>query len=125
MTALLQPNNLADLLRYEANSRYSREVATLASGNTLSLGTVIATDSVTGKIAPFDPDDTGSLNLPTGVLIDDCDAALADNPYALLVVRHAVVAHDALIWPVSITAEQQASAEAQLKTLGILVRDTV
>lgn len=125
MSVMTQPNDLADLLRFEAESRYSRERMTLAAGNNLTLGAVIATDSATGKIAPLDPADTGSLNQASGVLINDCNATSTDNPDALVVVRHAIVLRDALIWPESITAEQKATAIAQLRDLGILVRDAV
>lgn len=125
MSVMTQPNDLADLLRFEAESRYSRERVTLASGHNLTLGTVIATDTATGKIAPLDLADTGSLNQASGVLLSDCDATTADNPDALVVVRHAIVLRDALIWPETITAEQQAAAIAQLRDLGILVRDAV
>ena len=125
MSVITQPKDLADLLRFEAESRYSRERVTLAAGHNLTLGTVVATDTTTGKIAPLDPADTGSLNQASGVLINDCDATSADNPDALLVVRHAVVLRDALIWPTAITAEQKATAITQLHDLGILVRDAV
>ena len=125
MSVMTQPNDLADLLRFEAESRYSRERMTLAAGNNLTLGAVIATDSATGKIAPLDPADTGSLNQASGVLINDCNATSTDNPDALVVVRHAIVLRDALIWPAAITAEQKAAAIAQLRALGILVRDAV
>ncbi len=123
MSVITQPNDLADLLRFEAENRYSRERVTLAAGHNLTLGTVIATDTATGKIAPLDPADTGSLNQASGVLLNDCDATTADNPDALVVVRHAIVLRDALIWPETITAEQKAAAIAQLRDLGILVRD--
>jgi len=125
MSIILQPKDLADLLRFEAESRYSRERVTLAAGHNLTLGTVVATDTATGKIAPLDPSDTGSLNQATGVLINDCDATSADNPDALVVVRHAVVLRDALIWPAAITPEQKAAAITQLRDLGILVRVAV
>ena len=123
MSVMTQPKDLADLLRFEGESRYSRERVTLATGHNLALGTVIATDSATGKIAPLDPADTGSLSQAIGVLINDCDATNADNPDALAVVRHAIVLRDALIWPVAITPEQKAAAIAQLRDLGILVLD--
>lgn len=125
MSVITQPNDLADLLRFEAESRYSRERVTLAAGHNLSLGTVIATDTATGKISSLDPSDTGSLNQASGVLLNDCDATTDDNPDALVVVRHAIVLRDALIWPAAITAEQKATAIAQLHALGILVRDAV
>lgn len=123
MSVMTQPNDLADLLRFEGESRYSRERVTLATGHNLTLGTVIATDTATGKIAPLDPLDTSSLNQASGVLINDCDATSADNPDALVVVRHAIVLRDALVWPEAITAEQKATAIAQLRDLGILIRD--
>ena len=123
MSVITQPKDLADLLRFEAESRYSRERVTLASGHNLTLGTVIATETATGKIAPVDPADTGSLSQASGVLINDCDATSADNLNALVVVRHAIVLRDALIWPQTITAEQKTAAIAQLRDLGILVRD--
>ncbi len=123
MSVMTQPKDLADLLRFEGESRYSRERVTLATGHNLALGSVIATDSATGKIAPLDPTDTGSLNQASGVLLNDCDATGADNPDALVVVRHAIVLRDALIWPETITTEEKAAAIAQLRDLGILVRD--
>ena len=125
MSVMTQPKDLADLLRFEGESRYSRERVTLAAGHNLTLGTVIATDTATGKMAPLDPADTGSLNQASGVLLNDCDATTADNPDALVVVRHAIVLRDALIWPAAIAAEQKAAAIAQLLDLGILVRDAV
>lgn len=125
MSVITQVNDLADLLRFEGESRYSRERATLAAGHNLMLGTVVATDTATGKIAQLDPNDIGSLAEATGVLLNDCDATAADNPDALVGVRHAIVLRDALIWPAAITAEQKAAAIAQLRKLGILVRDAV
>ena len=124
MSIITQPNDLADLLRFEAENRYSRERVMLAAGHNLTLGTVIATDTANGKIAPLDPGVTGSLNQASGVLLNDCDATTADNPDALVVVRHAIVLRDALIWPETITAEQKTAAIAQLRDLGILVRDS-
>jgi hypothetical protein len=125
MSVITQVNDLADLLRFEGEHRYSRERATLSAGHNLMLGTVVATDTATGKIAPLDPVDTSSLAEATGVLLNDCDATAADNPDALVGVRHAIVLRDALIWPAVITAEQKAAAIAQLRKLGILVRDAV
>lgn len=125
MPTITQPKDLADLLRFEADSRYSRERATLTMGHQLALGTVVATDALTGKIAPLDPTDTGSLSQPTGVLLQDCDAMSADNPNALVVVRHAIVVRDALVWPAAISVEQKAAAEDLLRAQGVLIRDAV
>ena len=36
MSVISQPNDLADLLRFEAENRYSRERVTLAAGHNLT-----------------------------------------------------------------------------------------
>ena len=115
-------NNLGDLLKYEADQRFSRERVTLASGQNLALGTVIAIDDATDQITQLDQDAITSVNKAAGVLLDACDATSAANPDALIVARQAIVARNAVVWPAGITAPQQALAEAQLKALGILVR---
>ena len=49
MTAINEPLNLGDLLKYEEDSlHYSREVATVASGQKLALGTVVGRETATG-----------------------------------------------------------------------------
>jgi ABC-type amino acid transport substrate-binding protein len=49
MTAITEPNRLNDILKWEQENSYSREVVTVLSGQDLALGTVI------GKIAKSTP----------------------------------------------------------------------
>ena len=49
MPAIPEPNNLGDLLKYEAPNRYSRDVATIAAGQNLPLGTVLGRNASDGK----------------------------------------------------------------------------
>ena len=49
MPAITEQNNLADLLKYEAPNRYSRDVATIAAGQNLPLGTVLGRNTSDGK----------------------------------------------------------------------------
>jgi hypothetical protein len=42
-----------------------------------------------------------------------------------MVCRHAIVSDRALQWPAAITPEQKATAVAQLRALGVLVRTGV
>jgi len=49
------------------------------------------------------------------VLLQTCDATLADRDNGLVVARHAIVSDHALQWPEAITAAEKASAIAQLK----------
>ena len=123
MTALTQPKTLGDLLKYEAPNFYSREAATVASGQNLQLGTVLGKNSTNGKYYAINPAATDGTQTAVGVLGNDTDATLIERDDALIVVRHAIVARNALIWPSGITAPQKAEAEAQLVALGVLVRD--
>lgn len=121
-TVLTEPMNLGDLLKYEAPNLYSRDLVTVASGQSLRLGTVVGVVSATGKYRQLAPAATDGSEVAAGVLLQDCDADLIDREDGLIAARHAIVAHHALVWPASITNAEKSAAIAQLKTLGVLVR---
>jgi len=123
MPAITQAKNLGDLLKYEAPSRYSRDVVTVAAGQNLLLGTVLGR-TADGKLYALNPAATDGTEIAVGVLGNDVDATLIDRG-AVMIARHAIVARSALIWPSGITDAQKAAAEAQLAAAGILVRDAV
>ena len=123
MPSITEPKSLGDLLKYEAPNLYSRDRATVASGQTLALGTVVGVVTATSKLKALDPAATDGTEIARGVIASDVDAALADRDDGLLIARHALVARSALVWPSGITAELKAVAEAQLRAIGILVRD--
>lgn len=54
MTTEHESNNLGDLLKQESEKYYSRDVVTLASGQNLKLGTVVAKLTESGKITALD-----------------------------------------------------------------------
>lgn len=122
MSVLAEPLNLGDLLKFEAPNLYSRDRVTVASGQNLPLGAVVGTITATGKVKRFDPSATDGSQVPSGVLLADCDATLADRDDGLIVARHAIVVDHALAWPGAITNAEKLSAVAQLKALGVLVR---
>jgi hypothetical protein len=111
---------LGDLLKYEAPQLYSRERVTVAAGQVLKMGTVVA-ELPNGQVKALAPGANDSTKIAVGVLITDSDAHLMDRD-ALMVCRHAIVVDIALIWPAGVTAEQKAAAIAQLKALGVLIR---
>jgi hypothetical protein len=114
--------NLGDLLKYEEDClNYSREVATVASGQKLALGTVVGRETATGKLKQFDPLATDGSEHPVGVLLVDVDATLVDVEGALLLSRHAVLASKCVIWPVGISAAAKTVATDALEALGILI----
>lgn len=124
MTVTHEPMNLADLLKQEAEKYYSRDVATLASGQHLQLGAVIAKRTADEKITALDltqhESPTGA-EVAYGILMQETDASNADQE-TIVIARDAVVAANALIWPSAITAAEKTAAINQLKERGILVR---
>jgi hypothetical protein len=124
MPSISQSKNLGDLLKYEAPNLYSREAVTVAAGQNLALGSVLGQKTADGKFHALNPAATDGSEVAAGILALDVDATLIDRDDALLIARHAIVARNALVWPVGITAVQKAAAEAQLESLGILVRDS-
>lgn len=122
MPVLQEPFNLGDLLKYEAPNLYSRDRVTVASGQTLTLGTVLGLVTASGKVKQIDPSATDGSQYAAGVLMQDVDAHLADRTDGLMVARHAIVADHALQWPAGITLAEQQAAVLQLKALGVLVR---
>ncbi|MDH0899030.1 head decoration protein [Comamonas aquatica] len=122
MPALAEPLNLGDLLKYEAPNLYSRDRVTVASGQNLPLGTVVGIVTATAKFKQLDPSAEDGTQVAAGVLLQACDASLLERDDGLVVARHAIVADHALQWPEAITAAEKALAIAQLKALGVLVR---
>lgn len=117
--------NLGDLLKYEAPNLYSRDRVSVAAGQTLPLGAVVATVTATSRIKRYDPSAEDGTQIVSGVLLQDIDAALIDREDGLIVARHAIVADHALDWPAGITQAEKQSAIQQLKRLGVLVRKGV
>jgi hypothetical protein len=122
MPAIQQKDDLGDVLKYEAPNLYSRDIATVATGQHLSIGAVVGRDPANGKLSSIDPTAEDASADAVGVLANDIDATVADRHDAVLIARHAIVAGHALVWPAGITAPQKATAIAQLHALGILVR---
>lgn len=125
MTAITEPLNLGDLLKFEEGAlRYSREVATVAAGQKLALGTVVGRDAATIKLKQLDPLATDGTEKPVGVLLHDVDATLIDVEDALLLSRHAVLASNCVVWPAGITAQAKTAATDVLAAVGILIHQS-
>ncbi len=125
MPVITEGLNLGDLLKYEAPNLYSRDQVTIAAGQNLVLGTVVGIETATAKVKQIDPAATDGTEVAVGVLATSVDASLIDREDGILVTRHAVVADHALTWPAGITPLDKATAIAQLKATGVLVRHAV
>ena len=124
MTVAIEPNNLGDLLKFEAPSLYSREEITVAQGQNLTIGTIIGQEAETDLIKALNPAATDGTQNALGALIADTDA-LAANIKAVIVTRDAILADHAVIWPTTITLEQKTAAIKQLEARGVIIRKGV
>ena len=122
MAAKTEPNYLGDWLKFEEDNLYSRDQVTVASGQNLKTGTVVGIITATGKASQLAPSANDGSENAAGVLIGDVDASAADTP-GVIIARHAICSDKGLVWPSGITGPQKNTALAQLKALGILVRE--
>ena len=121
MAVIAESLNLADLLKYEEEHlHYSRQDVTVAAGQHLGLGTVVGRHATDEKIYALNPAATDGTQVALGVLLAPVVATLADMP-GLLVVRHAILAAPAVVWPADITPAQKATALQHLEARGLLV----
>ncbi|WP_310645247.1 head decoration protein [Limnohabitans sp.] len=122
MSVLVNELTLGDLLKYEEESLYSRDQVTVAAGQNLRIGTVLGRVDANGKVKALDPAATDGTQIATAVLLQSVDATAGEKYSGIAVTRQSIVAHHALVWPAAITAEEKATATAQLEAVGILVR---
>jgi hypothetical protein len=111
---ITEKNNLGDLLKYEGPNLYSREEVTVASGQNLKRGTVVGAVTASGLVKQLAPAAEDGTELAIGIMMDDVDAK-AGNTKAVVIMREAIVAHNAVVWPASITAAQKKAATENLK----------
>jgi hypothetical protein len=118
---IIEKNNLGDILKYEGANLYSREEVTVAAGQNLRLGTIVGRVAASDLIKQLAPTAEDGTEVAIGILAGDVDAS-AGNTKAIAIVREAIVAHNAVIWPASIIAAQKKAATESLKTYGIVLR---
>jgi len=120
-----EQNRLGDVLKFEIDKNYSREVVTVASGQNLKIGTVVEIKSDTGeaKIVSIADGETDGSDKAFGVLLDDVDAS-EKSKKALVLARGGIVAGSSLVFHEGSTSEQIAKLTADLDARGIIVRQS-
>ncbi|MCX3064491.1 head decoration protein [Wolbachia endosymbiont of Drosophila pseudotakahashii] len=121
MSCIIEQNNLGDLLKYEASSLYSRDQITVAKGQNIKLGAVVAKKTDDGFIRVLNPAGTDGTQIAIGVITSDVNNKDGDTK-AIIITRIALLADHAVVWPANITEEQKAEAIKQLEERGIIIR---
>ena len=125
MTVLTQPATMGDVLKYEVNPNYTREIVPLLVGIAYPAGSVLGRVTLSGKYT-LSPD-TGSngAEAALGVLLYAVDATLGDAVGIILVRGPAIVSRAALAYDGSVDDSPKITGKlGQLTALGIIARDT-
>ncbi len=122
MPVQVESNYLGDWLKFEADNLYSRDEVTVISGQNLATGTVVGIITASGKVTQVAPAAVDGSQNAVAVLAFPVDASAADKP-GVVIARHAICSDKGLVWPGGITGPQKTAAIAQLKAVGILVRE--
>ncbi len=113
---------LGDIVKWEEDNDYSRDTVTVLSGEDLTIGAVLGKVTASGKMVELNPDASDGCEAAVGILTADCDASAADVQ-AVMVARESIVVASGLVWEATVTAGEKVTAIAELKALGIIVRD--
>src|SRR6185295_18180951 len=118
MTTLTNTPTLGDLLKYELNRNYSREVITLKSGTNYALGSVLGKITASAKYrlspAAVVGGDEGA-ETAIAVLIEAIDATAADKTGLIVARGPVIVSKDALVFDASVDQPAEKTAKhAQL-----------
>jgi hypothetical protein len=128
MPVLTKDPTLGDLLKYELNGNYNREVVTLKSGTNYALGSVLGKITASG-IYRLSPDaqvsgDEGA-EVAVAVLIEAVDATGGAAKGVVVARGPAVVSKDALVFDATVNNQTKIAAKhSQLVYVGIIPRDT-
>lgn len=124
MAPLVKGPTEGDILKFDLDKNYTREVVTLKAGTDYKIGSVLGQITADGKyeLSPA----TGSTGSQTaaGILVLPVDATAGDRR-GLIVKRGPVIVSPAdLVFAASVDDDaEKATKIAQLVLLGIVVRD--
>jgi hypothetical protein len=128
MPVLTKSPTLGDLLKYELNGNYSREIVTLKAGTSYALGSALGKITASGKyrLAPAATvvGDEGA-ETAIAILLEAVDATAADKSALVISRGPVIVSKLALVFDASVDlVAEKAAKYDQLSAVGIVPRDT-
>jgi hypothetical protein len=124
---LTQGNTQGDWLLAEFGApNHCREEVTIASGQNLVSGQIVAKITSGGKYSAYD-DDASSTGeeIAAGILLADVDATDGDKPGVIIARGPVTVVKSGLTWGSANDATDVTHGYADLLTLGIVAREGV
>ena len=126
MPVLTEPPSMGDVLKYEVNPNYTREVVTLLAGMPYPVGAVLGRITASGKHKLATSGGTDGAQTATAVLLYAVDATLADAVGIVVARGPAIVSRAALAYDGTVDDAAKITTKiGQLAAAGIVARDGV
>jgi hypothetical protein len=122
--------NLADVLSWELDRNYCREIVTVAAGKNLKQGAIVGLITASGLakevylITGANGETLDGSEIAVGVLLDDVDATSGAKK-AVIVSRAAIVLANGIIFTAGATDAQKKKITKDLDARGVVIRKTV
>ncbi len=125
MTALVKLPTPGDVLKYEVNPNYTRDVITLLAGMPYPVGSVLGKITASGKYKLATSGGTDGAQTAVAVLLYAVDATLADAQGIVVARGPSIVSRAALAYDATINDAGKITTKlGQLATVGIIARDS-
>lgn len=121
MPAVEQNNLMDDVLGWEINQNFSREMVDVGSNTAVVIGTVLGMVAASSKYVEFDPTASDGREHPVAVSLE-YHASNDDGYQCLVAKRSCIVNAQKLVWKAGINQAQKAAAIEFLKYQGIVPR---
>lgn len=125
MTALVKLPTPSDVLKYEVEPNYTRDVITLLAGMPYPVGSVLGKVTASGKYKLATSGGTDGAQTAVAVLLYPVDATLADAQGIVVARGPSIVSRAALAYDVTVNDGAKITTKlGQLAAVGIIARDS-
>ena len=126
MPVLTEPPSMGDVLKYEVNPNYTREVITLLQGQPYPVGSVLGKITASGKYTLSPATGADGSQVANAVLLYAVDATLADATGIIVARGPTIVSRAGLAYGATVDDGTKIAAKiGQLAAVGIIARDGV
>jgi len=126
MPVLTEQPSMGDVLKYEVNPNYTREVITLLQGLPYPVGSVLGKITASGKYTLSPATGADGSQVASAVLLYAVDATLADATGIVVTRGPTIVSRAGLAYGATVDDGAKITTKiGQLATVGIIARDGV
>lgn len=127
MAPIIKAPTEGDILKFDLNQNFTREVVTLLAGTNYQIGSVVGQITTSGKVTLSPVAETVGIEgaqTAIGVLVEAVDATDGDRSGVIIRRGPAIVARQMLVYHSSVDQPAEITAKlGQLTLLGIVARD--